>query len=133
LDLRQPDTPVQRFLLDTVARYKQACPPPGLPPVILAENDRLNAPYLGTQRIFHVYTQAMIVRFLAADPARQRQAAGAIIAMVSEHPDYAPTLLGPGAADFTPCFDDGTLHVACSIRLAPWGHQCAASLYDISR
>ncbi|PPQ30347.1 hypothetical protein [Rhodopila globiformis] len=129
-DLRQPETPVQRFLADRVAAYKRSCPPPGLPPVILSEHDKLNSPYLGTQRIFHVYTQVMIGRFFAANPARQARAAHAIIAVVSQNPAYPASVLGPALADYVPCFHDGTLAVLCSTVLAPAGGQCATSLYE---
>ena len=129
-DLRQPETPVQTFLASTIERYKQVCPPPGLPPVILAENDKLNSPYLGAQRIFHVFTQPMIARFFAANPARQRAAANAVIAVVAESPGYPASALGPAQDDFVPCFDSGPLHVLCSRRLAPATTRCATSLYS---
>jgi hypothetical protein len=129
LDLRQPETPLQAFLISYVDRYKRICPPPGLPPVILSEHDKLNSPYLGTQRIFHVYTQQMIARFFAADPTRQARAAEAIIAVVSQSPGYAPALLGPATTNYTPCFHDDKLQVVCSVVLAPLGTRCAASLY----
>ena len=128
-DLRQPQTPLQTFLAAYVERYKQVCPPPGLPPVILAENDKLNSPYLGAQRIFHVFTQPMIARFFAADPARQTAAATAIIAVVAETPGYPAAMLNQARDDFTPCFDQGLLHVLCSRRLAPAAPHCATSLY----
>jgi hypothetical protein len=129
LDLRQPETPLQSFLVSYVDRYKRVCPPPGLPPVILAEPDTMNSPYLGAQRIFHLYTQRMIARFFAADPTRRLRAADAIIAVVSRSPDYDTAILGPAEADYTPCFHDDRLHVICSARLAPRGDHCAESLY----
>jgi hypothetical protein len=128
-DLRQPETPLQSFLASYVDRYKRVCPPPGLPPVILAEHETLNSPYLGAQRIFHLYTQRMIARFFAADPTRRLQAADAIIAVVSRSRDYDAAVLGPAEADYTPCFHDDQLHVICSTRLAPLGSHCAESLY----
>jgi hypothetical protein len=128
-DLRQPETSLQGFLVSYVDRYKRVCPPPGLPPVILAERETMNSPYLGTQRIFHLYTQQMIARFFAADPTRRLRAADAIIAIVSRSPDYSTAVLGPAEADFTPCFHDDQLHVICSMRLAPLGSHCAESLY----
>ena len=97
--------------------------------MILAENDRMNSPYLGTQRIFHVFSQILIDRFLQADPSRQDRMADAVIAVVSEHPDYAPHVLGSSQADFVPCYDGGGLRVLCSVKLAPAGPDCASSLY----
>jgi hypothetical protein len=129
VDLRHPETPLQVFLISYVDRYKRVCPPPGLPPVILSEHDKLNSPYLGAQRIFHVYTQQMIARFFAANPIRQARAAEAIIAVVSQSPGYATALLGPATRDYTPCFHDDKLQVLCSAVLAPLGTRCAASLY----
>ncbi len=129
VDLRQPETPLQRFLASYVDSYKRVCPPPGLPPVILAEHDVLNSPYLGTQRIFHIFTQQMIARFFAADPLRQRRAAEAIIAVVSRSTGYDTAVLGSAEGDFGPCFQDDGLQVVCSILLAPRGGHCAASLY----
>ncbi len=130
LDLRTPETPTQKFLATYVDQYKKTCPPPGLPPVILSEHDKLNSPYLGTQRIFHVYTQEMIARFFAANPARQADAADAIIAVVSQDPGYDAAVLGPAQASYKPCFQDDKLHVICSTVLAPAGPRCATSLYD---
>jgi hypothetical protein len=127
--LRGPETPVQAFLASLADRYKKTCPPPGLPPVILAENDRLNSPYLGTQRIFHVFSQILIDRFLQADPSRQARMADAVLAVVSEHPGYAPHVLGSSQADFRPCYDGDGLHVLCSVKLAPAGPDCSRSLY----
>jgi hypothetical protein len=129
LDLREPETPPQRFLAAYVDRYKRSCPPPGLPPVILAEHDVLNAPYLGTQRIFHVFTQQMIQRFFAADPARQLRSGRAVIALVSQTPGYAAGVVGPALTDYAPCFHDDRLQIVCSVLLAPAGNLCATSLY----
>jgi hypothetical protein len=129
LDMRQPQTPPQHFLALYVDRYKQICPPPGLPPVILAEHDILNSPYLGTQRIFHVFTQQMISRFFAADPTRQERSGEAIIAVMSQTPGYTDSVLGPAARDYTPCFHDGSVQIVCSSLLAPAAPHCAASLY----
>ena len=128
-DVRSPETPLQSFLAAYTEKYKQTCPPPGLPPVILAQNDLLNSPYLGAQRIFHVYTQQMITRFFAANPARQTHAASAILAIVSQDPAYAEATLGPARTDFAPCFSDDKMKVMCSKLLAPAGTQCATSLY----
>jgi hypothetical protein len=124
-----PQTPVQSFLAALVGRYKQRCPPPGLPPVILAETDRMDSPYLGTQRIFHVFTQSMIHGFVAANPARQARMGDAILAVVEEHTGYANQMLGAARADYRPCFDHDGQHVLCSMRLAPNGPDCAQSLY----
>jgi hypothetical protein len=129
LDMRQPETPAQRFLASYVDRYKQICPPPGLPPVILAEHDVLNSPYLGTQRIFHVFTQQMITRFFTADPTRQQRSGQAIIAVLSKNEGYIQSVLGPAAKDYTPCFDDGSIRIVCSTLLAPAAPHCATSLY----
>jgi hypothetical protein len=129
LDLRQPETPTQRFLVSYVDRYKLACPPPGLPPIILAEHDVLNSPYLGTQRIFYAFSQQMLSRFFAANPRRQERSADAIIAVVSQTPGYAAGMLGPAIKDYSPCFHDDKLQVICSRLLAPAGEHCAASLY----
>ena len=71
----------------------------------------------------------MIARFFAADPARQAAAASAIIAVVAETPGYPATVLSQAHNDFTPCFDQGSLHVLCSRRLAPATANCATSLY----
>ncbi|WP_158921457.1 hypothetical protein [Acidisphaera sp. S103] len=128
-DLRHPETPLQHFLVSYVDRYKATCPPPGLPPVILAEHDVLNSPYLGTQRIFHVFSQVMIQRFFAADRTRQDRAGQAIIAVVSRSPGYASSTLGTAEKDYTPCFHDDTLQVMCSNLLAPVTQRCATSLY----
>jgi hypothetical protein len=130
LDLRAPETPLQSFLASYVAQYKLTCPPPGLPPVILSEHDKLVSPYLGTQRIFHDYTQHMIARFFAANPTRQARAAEAIIAVVSQRPDYDASLLGAAEQDYRPCFHDDRLSVICSSLLAPAGTRCATSLYE---
>jgi hypothetical protein len=127
--LMGPQTPVQSFLVSLTDQYKKRCAPPGLPPVILAETDRMDSPYLGTQRIFHVFTQAMIRGFIAANPARQPRMSDAILAVVDEHPGYADQMLGSSRADYRPCFDDDGLHVLCSMRLAPNGPDCAQSLY----
>ncbi|HET6605449.1 MAG TPA: hypothetical protein VFG62_02190, partial [Rhodopila sp.] len=124
-----PQTPVQSYLASLVDRYKQRCPPPGLPPVILAETDRMNSPYLGTQRIFHVFTQSMIHGFIAANPARQAGMGDAILAVVEEHTGYADQMLGAARANYRPCFDSDGQHVLCSMRLAPNGPDCAQSLY----
>jgi hypothetical protein len=129
LDMRQPQTPPQHFLASYVDRYKRICPPPGLPPVILAEHDILNSPYLGAQRIFHVFTQQMISRFFAADPTRQQRSGEAIIAVMSQTPGYTDAVLGPAARDYTPCFHDGSVQIVCSTLLAPAAPHCAASLY----
>jgi hypothetical protein len=129
LDMRQPQTPPQRFLASYVDDYKRICPPPGLAPVILAEHDILNSPYLGTQRIFHVFTQQMISRFFDADPTRQQRSAEAIIAVMSQTPGYADSVLGPAARDYTPCFQNGSVQIVCSTLLAPAAVHCAASLY----
>jgi hypothetical protein len=127
--LKGPRTPVEAFLASLTERYKQSCAPPGLPPVILAETDRMDGPYLGTQRIFHVFTQQMIRGFIAANPARQTRMADAILAVVEEHGSYARQVLGPSLADYTQCYDGDGLRVLCSLRLAPNGRDCAQSLY----
>jgi len=131
LDLRRPETPLQSFIASYIVQYKRTCPPPGLPPVILAEHGTLNSPYLGAQRIFHVYTQGMITRFFAANPVRQARASDAIIAVVSQTPGYDAAVLGPAQSDYRPCFHDDKLQVVCSIALAPAGTQCATSLYQV--
>jgi hypothetical protein len=130
VDLRQPENPMQTFLASYVAKYKLACPPPGLPPVIVSEHNQLNSPYLGTQRVFHIYTQDMIARFFAANPTRQTRAADAIIAVVSGSPGYNAWLLGSAVKDYQPCFHDNNVQVMCSSLLAPAGTQCATSLYE---
>lgn len=127
--LKGPRTPVESFLASLTERYKQSCAPPGLPPVILAETDKMDGPYLGTQRIFHVFTQQMIRGFIAANPARQARMGDAILAVVEEHDSYATQVLGPSLADYTQCYEGDGLHVLCSLRLAPNGRDCARSLY----
>ncbi|HVY14516.1 MAG TPA: hypothetical protein VHB27_04770 [Rhodopila sp.] len=127
--LRGPRTPVQAFLATLTERYKQQCAPPGLPPVILAETDRMNGPYLGTQRIFHVFSQRMISGFLAADLTRQARMGDAVLAVVVEHPAYAASVLGPALADYRACYEADGMQVLCSNRLAPARRACAASLY----
>jgi hypothetical protein len=129
VDMRAPQNAMESFLAGQVDRYRQSCPPPGLPPVILSEHGVLNSPYLGTQRIFHVYTQQMIARFFAAEPSRQARAAEAIIAVVAQSPDYAPAILGSSAGNFEPCFAEGDTRAWCSRVLAPAGTSCARSLY----
>ena len=129
VNLREPETPVQRFLVAYVNAYKRTCPPPGLPPVILAEHDILNSPYLGTQRIFYAFTQEMIGRFFAADPGRQRRAGEAIIAVVSQSAAYDAAVLGPAVSSYRPCFHDDKTDVICSALLAPAAAHCASSLY----
>lgn len=130
VDMRAPQNAMESFLAEQVDSYRRSCPPPGLPPVILSEHDVLNSPYLGTQRIFHGYTQEMISRFFAADRSRQDRAAEAIIAVVSRSPDYAPAVMGSSAGNFEPCFTEGDRRAWCSRVLAPAGNSCARSLYN---
>ncbi len=127
--LAGPRTPLEGFLASLTERYKQSCAPPGLPPVILAETDKMDGPYLGTQRIFHVFTQQMIRGFIAANPARQTRMGDAILAVVEEHASYAPQVLGPSLAGYTQCYEGDGMQVLCSMRLAPNGPDCARSLY----
>jgi hypothetical protein len=129
VDMHVPRSGMEVFLAGHVERYKQSCPPPGLPPVILAQLGSLDSPYLGTQRIFHTYTQQMIARFFAAEPSRQSRAAEAIIAVVARSPDYPISMLGASMADFELCFAEGDTRAYCSRVLAPTGPNCARSLY----
>jgi hypothetical protein len=124
----RPSTPVERFVAGYVARYKEVCPPPGVSPVLLAEPDQLNGPYLGAGVVSHFYSQEMNRRFYAADPGRQARLASAALVAVFRHDSARTAMLGPAEGDFRACFQGEGLTVLCSVRLRPAGPECARSL-----
>ena len=124
-----PGTPVEKFVAGFVADYKRSCPPPGLPPVLLAEPDQLNSPYLGAEVISHYYGQDLNARFYAADPSCQGRLASAALVTVYKDPNWRTKMLGPAEKDFKQCFVSGDTTVLCSVLLRPAGEQCAQSLY----
>jgi hypothetical protein len=127
--LTTPHTPTEAFLTELAAGYRKRCPPPGLPPVILGQHDKLNAPYLGVQQSHWFMTHEMNQRFYAADPSRRQGIARAVLALAYVDPEIPQRLLGDAQGNFTPCFTDGDHHVLCSEQLAPIGKDCAESLF----
>jgi hypothetical protein len=128
-DLSAPRTPTEAFLMDLAQSYRRTCPPPGLPPVILGQHDKLNAPYLGVQQSHFFLTHEMNARFFAADPARRAGIPRAVLAFAYVDPDMPQKILGDAATHFSPCFSHGDEHVLCSDELAPAAKHCAESLF----
>jgi hypothetical protein len=123
-----PSTPVETFVASYVARYKLSCPAPGLAPVLMAEPDKLNSPYLGAEVMSNYFAQEMNQRFYAVDPERQSRLATAALVVVYQHDDARTMMLGPAPRDFAQCFRSDDLTVLCSTILHPAGPACARSL-----
>lgn len=127
--VRTPATPVEKFVAGYVDEYKHYCPPPGLPPILLAQPDQLNSPYLGGEVISHYYGQDLNARFYAADLRRQQRLASAALAVVFVDPLWKTKMLGIAEKDFKQCFVSKDMIVLCSQLLAPARGQCSQSLY----